>query len=753
MTTLASDRHQWRFFRTGSLDQVRFRTAKDFTQLDKLDLKLWVALSCPTRGIDFDPVTLDLIDTDSDGRIRAPELLAAVKWTCRVLKDPAELIGEQNKLPLKSIDDSTAEGAALLASARRILQNLGKGEATVITPGDTRDTARILARTNFNGDGIIAVGATVDETTQKVITEIMATIGPVFDRSGTGGVSQKSLNTFYQDLASFDQWWTEGEEASREGSGVLPLGDDTLEGYKALFAVKAKVADFFNRCRLAAYDARAAEHLNRPQSEYIILAPTDLSSIGPEVEALPLQKIEAGRKLNLVDAINPAWTTRVREFREKVVRPLLGDERDNLSAEDFEQILNRFSAYETWVTSKAGGSVESLGITRIRELLAGNDRKAVEALITRDSALAPEAAGIGDVHRLVHYYRDLARLLRNFVSFEDFYNPDTWATFQTGTLYLDQRGCNLCLEVSDPAKHAILGNLSRIFIAYCDLSRPNGAKKKIAACFTQGDSDYLMVGRNGVFYDRQGLDWDAQITKIIEFPISIRQAFFLPYKKLVRFVEEQVAKRAAAAQAETDAKLQASATDVTKSGAGPDAIKPKKIDVGTVAALGVAISGIVTVITAIIGGILGLHLWQIPVAVLGVLLAISGPSMLIAWLKLRQRTLGPILDANDWAINGRVKVNVTLATRLTDAKKLPPNSSRMLKDPYQRRKLWPMSDPDSDRRSGRLLRNFRPPSSLLAVCAGSRGSGPAGPGAADRTTRLRQGAVLVGTARSGTDRF
>lgn len=690
MTILAPDRHQWRFFRTGSLDQVRFKTAADFTQLEKLDLKLWVALSCPTRGIDFDPVTLDLIDTDGDGRIRAPELLAAVKWATGLLRNPAELIREQDTLPLDSIDDSTAEGAALLASARRILENLGKGEVNFVTPGDTLDTAGVLARTNFNGDGIIAASATIDDATGKVIEEIMATVGPVFDHSGTGGVSQKSLDTFYQDLAAFNRWWSQGEKASEDGSEVLPLGDETLEGYRALSAVKNKVADFFNRCRLAAYDPRAAEHLNRQQSEYIALAPNDLSTIGPEVEVLPLQKIEAGRDLNLMDGINPAWTPRIRDFRLRVVRPLLGEDRDSLSAEDFEQILDRFKAYETWVTSKTGESVESLGITRIRELLAGKERDAVESLIARDSALAPEAAGIGDVHRLVHYYRDLARLLRNFVSFEDFYNPATWATFQTGTLYLDQRGCNLCLDVTDPAKHAILGTLSRIFIAYCDLNRPNGAKKKIAACFTQGDSDYLMVGRNGVFYDRQGLDWDAQITKIIEFPISIREAFFLPYKKLVRFVEAQVAKRAAAAQAETDAKLQASATAATQSGADAEADKPKKIDVGTVAALGVAISGIVTVITAIIGGILGLHLWQIPLAVLGVLLAISGPSMLIAWLKLRQRTLGPVLDANGWAINGRVKVNVSLATRLTDAKKLPPNASRMLKDPYQRRRWWPI---------------------------------------------------------------
>ena len=58
-----------------------------------------------------------------------------------------------------------------------------------------------------------------------------------------------------------------------------------------------------------------------------------------------------------------------------------------------------------------------------------------------------------------------------------------------------------------------------------------------------------MVGRNGIFYDRKGRDWDATITKIIDNPISIRQAFWSPYKKVVRMIEEQVAKRAAAADA------------------------------------------------------------------------------------------------------------------------------------------------------------------------------------------------------------
>jgi transposase len=55
-----------------------------------------------------------------------------------------------------------------------------------------------------------------------------------------------------------------------------------------------------------------------------------------------------------------------------------------------------------------------------------------------------------------------------------------------------------------------------------------------------------MTGRNGVFYDRGGRDWDATIVRIVEHPISIRQAFWAPYKRIARMVSEQLHKVAAA---------------------------------------------------------------------------------------------------------------------------------------------------------------------------------------------------------------
>ena len=67
--------HTWRFYRSGGFDQVRLDTIEDLVSLDQLDQKLWVALSCPSKGLQFDPMTLSSLDHDNDGYIRAGELV------------------------------------------------------------------------------------------------------------------------------------------------------------------------------------------------------------------------------------------------------------------------------------------------------------------------------------------------------------------------------------------------------------------------------------------------------------------------------------------------------------------------------------------------------------------------------------------------------------------------------------------------------------------------------------------------------
>ena len=677
-----SAKHQWKFFRAGGFAQVRLETGADLMALDELDQKLWVALACPTKGLEFDARTLQLIDADKDGRIRAPDILAAVKWTGGMLKNPDELLQSTPALSLSAINDATPEGRDLLASAREILKNLGKTGADSITIEDTGDTVKIFAQTKFNGDGVVPATAGADAATTQVINDIITCVGAVPDRSGQPGIDQVKADLFFAEAQAFSDWWRVREI----DPALAPLGVATDAAAAAVRAIKAKIDDYFARCRLAAFDPRAVVALNHLETDYVTVLAKDLSITAAEIAGFPLARIEAGKPLALGEGVNPAWINALATLKTDALTPLLG-ERATLTYEDWTAVNARLATHETWRAAKAGAKVEGLGLARVREILAAGAAATVNDLIAQDKALEPAANAIAAVEKLVRYHRDLYRLLNNFVSFRDFYRRKDKAIFQAGRLFLDQRSCDLCLTVEDAARHGSMAAMSGTYLAYCDCTRiATGEKRQIVAAFTDGDSDNLMVGRNGVFYDRKGADWDATITKIIDSPISLAQAFWSPYKKLVRMVEEQIAKRANAAETAVHGQL---ATTAQKA-AELDKLKPvppkEKIDPGTLAAIGIVASTLVGALTTVFGIIFGLAWWKIPLAFVAIVLAISTPSMIIAALKLRKRNLGPLLDANGWAVNARARINVPFGRSLTQVGVIPVGAHLDAADPFAEKK-------------------------------------------------------------------
>lgn len=700
-------RHRWRFFRAGGFDQVRIESGADLWALagldgasaadgtGGLDQKLWLALACPAHSVEFDRRTLALIDADGDKRIRAPELIAALRWTLGLVTDADALFDGHAALPLALIDAGVPEGAAILASAKRILGNLGRTEAAAITPAEAADLQAIFARTMLNGDGIVPPEAMADPDAAAVMRHIVDLAGSRPDRGGLAGIGQAECDSFFAAIDAYAGWIDEAEK----DAALLPLGEASLPALTAYQAVKAKIEDYFFRCRLAAFDPVAAGALNADAEDFAAIADADLSDGAAPVAGFPLARVEAGRALPLAapGGVNPAWAEAMARFREAVVVPLLGS-REALSEADWQAIGARLAPCIAWQGRKAGALVEALGIARVREIRAGSSRAAIAALIAEDAALAPEFESVAAVEKLARYVRDLVPLLNNFVSFRDFYTRRARAIFQIGTLYIDGRSCDLCVQVDDVAKHAAMATNSRIYLLYCDCTRKGSAEKlTIAAGITGGDSDLLAVGRHGVFYDRQGNDWDAVVTRIVSHPISIREAFWMPFKKVGKFIGDQIEKFAAARGKATETQMttQLVATGAAAATGAPPEVKPAQpaFDAGRFAgifaAIGLALGAIGTALASVVTGLLNLSWWQIPLAIAGVILLVSGPSMVIAAMKLRERNLGPILDANGWAVNARARINIPFGTSLTQVAKLPPGAERALTDPYaERRQPW-----------------------------------------------------------------
>jgi len=684
--------HTWKFFRAGGFDQVQLDSGADLLALEQLDQKLWVALSCPTRGIEFDSRTLDMIDTDGDGQVRANEVLAAISWAGALLKDGELLAQGSDNLALADIADDGEEGKQILASARHILKSLGRPQATAISLADMEDIEKFLAGLQFNGDGVVCAKQVADAALRASVEDIAKTSGSLPDVSGDSGINQEIADKFFADAQAYADWYARGEA----DTAILILGAVSRSAAEALRAIQEKVDDYFTRCQLASYDGRAASPLSRSAEDYQKLAAQTLSVQNEEVAGFPLATIEAGKALPLNAGINPAWCARVEALRVQVVQPLLGD-KQNITKDEWSALCARFAAYDAWLSAKPASQAGELGIARLREMLASGHQAQINALIAQDKAVESEVKSIRSVERLIRYQRDLFRLANNFVSFREFYSGKQRAIFQVGTLYLDGRSCELCVKVEDVNAHAAYANASGICLAYCELVRKDGAEKmNIAAAFTAGDSDFLMVGRHGVFYDRKGQDWNATIVRIVEHPISIRQAFWSPYKKLAKIISEQMQKFAAS---KADAVQEKMVKTVVESGssavvAAPSTPPKPPFDVakfaGIFAAIGLAIGAIGGILAAIVGGLLSLKPWQIPLALAGLVLVVSVPSMLLAMFKLKRRNLGPILDACGWAINARVRINIPFGTSLTALPNLPAGAHRSLVDPYAEKKpVWP----------------------------------------------------------------
>lgn len=683
---MSAQKHIWNFVTVGGVKRVHLESGEDLKHLHELDQKLWTALSCPVDGLEIDEHTLSLMDADGDGQIRVPEVLQAVNWMMSVLKNADELLAESDTLSLDAIDTSHEEGKHLYASAQTILRNLGKPDSTSITTNDTQDIHYIFTASKLNGDGVVTPNSTSNVALAECIQEMMQLVGTVKDRSEEHGIDAHLLQTFKEACLAYYTWHQQSE---KESARILPMGDATPQAYETYVAVKSKIDDYFLRCQLAAFDTQTTAVLNLANERVATISEKNLVECMDEIASYPLSRIEAQSPLLLTQGINPAWVNAMNSFKQQVSDVILASTHE-LTQAQWQHIKNYFQAYENWLQEKPNTTVEQLGLPRITTLATTPILEDVAQLIEADLALAQEANNIVLVDKLMRFHRDLFTLLKNFVTFYDFYTPGKKAIFQAGTLYIDQRSCDLCIKVNNMDKHQQMASLSGMFLLYCECKAKHSDEKMlIAAALTNGDIDNLMEGRNAVFYDRDGNDWDAQVVKIMDNPISIRQAFWSPYRKVSRFIETQINKFAAAQddKVTSDAKqkieeMPAKATQETKAPAQPFDVGKF---VGIFAAISLALGAIGTAIASFISGFIALTWWKMPLAIAGILLLISGPSMIMAYLKLRKRNLAPLLDANGWAINAGAVINIQFGNLLTHLADLPSGAKINLNDPFTKK--------------------------------------------------------------------
>ncbi len=678
-------KYKWEFENVGGTLRVKIASGSDIAHLEELDPKMWTVLSCPVKGLEIDEKSLSYIDSDNDGKIRINDVVATSKWITGALKNPDLLLKGDDSIDVDQFSDNE-DGAKLNASAKQILANLSK-EGTVISLADTSDVAAIFAKTRFNGDGVVTEASTDDPDEKAAIAAAVASLGSAADRSGVMGVNAEMTDSFYTALADYAAWQAAAVE--------LPFGEKTDAALAAYNSLDAKIKDFFMRSKLAAFSPDSTASLDVQTSRIEAISAENLTGKTDEIAAYPIARITGKPEIDLTSPVNPAWASDFETIRAIAIDP----EQKTLTEDDWNGIGAKFAAYTAWQGAKAGASVEGLGLETVKTLLAQNKKEAIQALVAQDLALKEEAENIEKVDKFLHIYRDFYRLLRNFVTFNDFYSQDKSVTaiFQSGRLIIDQRECRMCMNVADMGKHNATAAVSGMYLIYCDCTtKSKPGTLPIVAAMTVGEVGDIFVGKNAIYYDNAGTEWDAVITKIIDNPISVAQAFWSPYRRMAAAIENLISKNAADKDAKmmnnATAKINAAPAAVPAPGAPADA-KPAvapPFDIakfaGIFAALGMALGMIGTALAALAKGIFALKWWQLVLVFVGIMLLISGPAMVMAWLKLRRRNIAPLLNANGWAVNSSSKISIPFGETLTDEARYP---KMKIKDPYAKSGMAP----------------------------------------------------------------
>ena len=675
-------KYKWNFDNIGGCSRVRIASGQDIAHLDELDVKMWTVLSCPVKGLEIEEKSLKYMDRDADGKIRVNDVISVAKWMTGALKNPDLLLEGKDWVDIAEIDAENEVGLKLGKAAKQILFNLGK-EGERISLADTADIAAIFAKTRYNGDGVITVTSTDDAAEKEVIAAALESTGGTMDRSGEMGVTAAQVEAFYTELKAYSDWCA--------AEVAAPFADKTDAVIAAYQALDAKMKDYFMRSRLAAFSPDSTSALDVQTSRIEAISAENLSVKGDEIASYPIARITGKEELDLTASINPAWVAQFQVVKEAAIEA----GKKTLTEADWTAIGAKFTAYIAWKAAKAGASVEKLGIAKVNEMLQQDKKAALLDIVAQDLALKEEAENIEMVDMFLYMLRDFYRLLRNFITFNDFYkkDKDISAIFQSGTLIIDQRACRFCMKVENMGAHNATAATSGMYLVYCDCTtKTSAAKLQIVAAVTVGEVGNLIVGKNAVYYDNAGVEWDAVITKVVDNPISVMQAFWNPYRRMATAVENLINKSAA----EKDAKMMANATakinaaptslpaapaEGTDSAAKPAATPPFDIAkfAGIFAAIGMAVGMIGSALAALGKELFALTWWQLLLTFAAILMLISGPSMVMAWMKLRRRNIAPLLNANGWAVNAAAKISIPFGNTLTDVAKFP---KMKLKDPY-----------------------------------------------------------------------
>jgi hypothetical protein len=699
-TTLTSS--PARFTRHGRSYQLEITTAADLLLAAELDTARWVANSAPIETINTDPVLLTALD-DGDGRIRAAEVRAAIRWTIDALSDTSGLEQGSEELSLSSINAESEVGAELLASARRVILRLALEEGTgSISLEQVRVIREEEEARGLSESGLVLPVAARDEKTEALLLEVLDTVGGEPHPLADAAVSQEKLDLFLAQLEEHSSWRL---KRSEESESLAPFGEDTREIVTLVDALGPKFQQFFTLCDAVALDERFAKEVWVDPAKQEGVDLQNREAVLQLLATAPLTHPNAACAIPEDAPINPAWRGKFERLDALLSKHALleGIPRDRAGWASLGDMIAPFRA---WLASEPEVAVGGIGLERQLQILEDEEVLAsVRELLAQSMKNAVVLDRVKNLEKLIVFQAYLMDFVNSFVSFPDLYQADQRALFERGTLVIDGRRLTLAIQVPERARHVVFSDASNMFVLYTEImDRAGEVLYEVAVPVTHGGRGNLLESKWGVFEDIDGEEHHARVVQIVDNPISLLEAMAAPFKKLGRSINDRLESLSASQEqklldkgsekmAASEKKFEEKTSEIATKGGdqktpAADAVKPPPSQSAATAppatsppktpppAASTSTGGLLAggaVAFAAVGSSLAFITstlqqigWQVLLfSVLALLLAVFIPLMLLAWVKLRRRDLSALLEGSGWGINTRMRLTREQAKTFT----------------------------------------------------------------------------------------
>lgn len=666
----------------GGIFQFAVRDEGDLARIEELDLARWAATSAPLRDLQVDPALRRYLDPDGTGRMRASQLVDARDWAfARLAK--RQVIGKKTEvIPLDALA-SDGDGAKIRAAAERVNAAQSAADRKAVALADIRAFKAGYHKLLANGDGIIPPDVVDDAAVKAAIADIAKVAGAKRDRGGSDGVDQALLDAFTAGAKDWLAWKGRAAEAA-------VWGDDTAAAEELVKTFDPRVERYFLQAELLRQEAATAAGVRLKDDDLRALRAKDSAAIHAHLAEAPLAAPDPSGVLPLGGEINALYAAGFADLVAKVIRRAEPG-ATSITWERWRALRATFDPYRAWLAAKPAAPYDDLGEARVRELVEGDLPARILALIEQDRAAQAEIDSVDDLEKLALLARHLIDITNNFVNLSGIYDPTATNLVDTGSLVIDARRLEFCMRVPDRGAHKAVATESRCFLVYATVSEKEGGGEtfEVVAPVTGGEKGRLRVGKRGLFVDKAGREWDAQVVELVDNPISVREAAFAPFRRAADFVstkiEEWVGAKAAAQQealAATTASSVESARTAAEApptpppppGAAPATAVPttrqsEGLNINSlIVGGGVALAGLGAVLASLFGALTSLKGWA---AILGLVGAVLAVSALSGWFKLRKRDMSLILEASGWAMNVHMKVTARVAPLFAFTPDLP----------------------------------------------------------------------------------